>query len=390
MKRNTKIRLISAFLLLSVFALFALTSCGVSLDYEITVKDSSGNPIENAKVAILEKGSEQEIISTDKDGKILYKSIKGREVTARIDSLPEGYKIPENSEISLKSGEVNGFIIPVKSEYSVTVKTAAGAPLKDVLVQFYSDSQKTDLKAFATTDSQGKAEVKLVTGAVYYADLVDISAGYKKADFYEISEGDNSISLATEIIKGEAPAGHKYSVGDVMYDFTVTTVDGKVFTLSEVLEERGAVMLNFWYINCNFCIAEFTHFDEVLGSYQDKIGIIALNNYIDDTALEVRDFVEEKRLKYENNGADGIAFTFDVAKGGEVLSSMLAGAREGGIWTSWPVSFMIDRWGVICLAVETNFKSAEELSALLDYFTAEDYQQRIFEDYQEFLDLTNQ
>ena len=307
-----------------------------------------------------------------------------------LTELPDGLKIPESNEVVLDSGKTSGeFIVPVKVDFSLTLKSEAGAPISDLRVEFYSDEELSDLESFGITDKDGRLVKQLLGGKEYYLSFPELPAGYVFEGSYTVSEGENTVSLSTEIVRDNMPNDHSYYIGDVMYDFTVETVDGETFKLSEILKDRRMVMFNFWYINCNFCIAEFAVFDEVYGEYSDKVGLIALNNYGDDTPLKVNKFVTEKREQKENGISGGIEFSFDVAKGGEDFRTAFASTLEDGQWDSWPVSVIVDRYGVICLAIDGDIKTAAELEAIFDHFTADDYTQKLYSSYDEFLAENN-
>ena len=62
-----------------------------------------------------------------------------------------------------------------------------------------------------------------------------------------------------------------------MRDFTVTTVDGEELTLSEILKEKQAVVLNFWYTGCGPCKNEFPLLQAAYEAYSDKIEVITMN-----------------------------------------------------------------------------------------------------------------
>ena len=362
-----------------------MSSCEENVEYAVTVKDSSGNTIENASVMFNIDGAEN-IVSTDVFGKAVYSASSGSNISVILNSLPSEYKMPEFSEIILNSDNRTAeFIVPVKEDYKVTIKSGAGIPLSDLRIEFYSDSALTDLKGFGITDKNGVLTKSLTSGKAYYLSFPEIPAGYIIDGDYSVNAGENVVSLNTAVVTENAPADHNYYIGDVMYDFTVQTVDGETFTLSEILKDRRMVMFNFWYINCKFCIAEFSVFDEVYGEYSDKVGLIALNNYVEETALMVDRFITEKREKKANGENGGIEFTFDVASGGKEFKNSFETALPDGQWDSWPVSVIVDRYGVICLAIDGDIKSSTELKAIFDHFTADDYTQKLYSSYDEFL-----
>lgn len=121
--------------------------------------------------------------------------------------------------------------------------------------------------------------------------------------------------------------GKSLSVGDRMYDFTVTDSDGNTHTLSQMLQEKEIVVLNFWYINCPFCVKEFPAMSEAYEAYKDRVGMVALNPY--DTVANIGRF-----------RADHTSLTFPMAPcpSGWVQTFALRG---------FPTTIIIDREGMI-------------------------------------------
>ena len=108
--------------------------------------------------------------------------------------------------------------------------------------------------------------------------------------------------------------GVSYVTGSVMHDFTVTTTDGKAFTLSEVLKEKKAVLINFWYVECYWCQYEFPYLQAAYEEYQDDIAVIALNPFTDfNTLNEITQFKEYFGLTFDVAFDDiGLASAFSV------------------------------------------------------------------------------
>ena len=121
--------------------------------------------------------------------------------------------------------------------------------------------------------------------------------------------------------------GKRLSVGDRMYDFTVTDSDGNTLTLSQMLQEKEMVVLNFWFINCSFCVKEFPAMNEAYAAYQDRVGMVALNPY--DSVANIGQF-----------RANNPSLTFPMASCpfGWVQTFALRG---------FPTTLIIDRQGVI-------------------------------------------
>ena len=93
-------------------------------------------------------------------------------------------------------------------------------------------------------------------------------------------------------------AGSQYQLGDRIEDFTITAYDGRTFTLSEILEEKDMVVLNFWATWCGYCVMEFPHMEEAYQKYSDEIEIIAISCEAADTDEVIAGFAAEHGLSF--------------------------------------------------------------------------------------------
>ena len=138
-------------------------------------------------------------------------------------------------------------------------------------------------------------------------------------------------TTTTTTVKPSLPEGDligkSLSVGDRMYDFTVTDSDGNTLTLSQMLQEKEMVVLNFWYINCPFCVKEFPAMSEAYEAYKERVGMVALNPY--DTVANIGQF-----------RANNASLTFPMA-------SCPVGWAQTFALRGFPTTMIIDREGVI-------------------------------------------
>ncbi len=159
------------------------------------------------------------------------------------------------------------------------------------------------------------------------------------------------------VIKENAPNDMEYKLGDVMYDFTVTTSDDSIFTLSEILEEKKAVVISFWATWCGPCKSEFPAMNNAYYSYQDDISILAMSTTDDDTAV--------KNYK----ATSGLLFDMCTSQAG--LTSMFSTAAV-------PTTIMIDRNGVIVFYHTGSMTSVNDFTEKFEVLIAEDYQSVMF------------
>ena len=122
--------------------------------------------------------------------------------------------------------------------YSVSVESAGGMALEGVDVYVYADSTLADMKQYGVTNEYGKVSFELPESGSYAVTLSGTPDGYQVEASYGFSGSKANITLTSALIDGDL-SGAILGLGDVMYDFTVTTPAGETVTLSEILKEKG-------------------------------------------------------------------------------------------------------------------------------------------------------
>ena len=156
----------------------------------------------------------------------------------------------------------------------------------------------------------------------------------------------------TAVPDGPGPAdwsslSGKGKVGTVLPDFSVETVDGSVFTLSEALKDHELVLINLWATWCGPCQREFPFLEAAYQANQDRVAVIALSLEEADTPAVLQKYAEENRLSFPL-GRDQdyqLSRTFNVS----------------GI----PTSLLVDRSNTV-IWMETGSKDSEQ--AFTDLF----------------------
>lgn len=262
------------------------------------------------------------------------------------------------------NGNGNGGTTPTPGQtatYSIKVTSMAGVALEGVTA-FIRDSATNQIVDYFNTDANGNASKSLNVGN-YYVEISSPPKGYvAESKYYFNNNNSCTIVLTSKVVSGT----HKsYSLGDVMFDFSVNTVGGGTFVLSEALEEYDAVLLNFFYTTCSPCISEFPYLNEAAGMYSDDIAVICVDTN-GDTFNQVSSFYNN-----ENGYFDG------------PLSNLKMGIHEISLFNAfgtggYPTSVMIDRYGVICLIEVGGLPYLYPFTAMFDYFSADDYTQKLF------------
>lgn len=245
--------------------------------------------------------------------------------------------------------------------YTVSVRTGGGMILSATDVYVYSDETLTDLVSFAQTDANGLASFTLPEKDGYAVALSGVAKGYDLQSSYSFTGGTCIITLRSSVINADI-TGASLSVGDVMYDFSVTDTQGNAHKLSELLTDKKMVMLNFWYTGCSWCWLEFPIMNDVYPLYSEDIEILALDPYAGDSADSIVNTLASKDMQ----------MNFPVAKVPN------AWAEVFGI-TGYPTTVIIDRYGVICMVESGAITSRGAWINIFDYFTSDDYEQRLIE-----------
>ena len=160
-----------------------------------------------------------------------------------------------------------------------------------------------------------------------------------------------------ELLSEDELEGVTFKRGDVFADMSVTTPDGTTYKISEILKEKKAVVLNFWYINCGPCQMEFPYMQDAYETYQDKLEILAVNPYdgTDDT-------VAAFQKKFE--------LTFPMAVIEEEWAQYMG-------LQAYPTTVVIDRYGIVSFVHVGMITEVEEFNKLFEFFTAETYEQTV-------------
>ena len=258
------------------------------------------------------------------------------------------------------------------TEYTVHVQSVGGMPLEDVMVYIYNAEGKQCAMP-APTDENGQVKFTLKTSSDYTVHVQDVPEGYNvrsgatAADRYPLTAPDTVIRLSSAPI---TDGGFKdaYELGDVMYDFTLTDINGDSYTLSELLKTKDMVMLNFWYVSCSNCFYEFPYVNSVYDAYKDDIEILAINDYPEDSALDVANYGEsyfDERL------------TMPLFKVGNTEDDLTLSRFPS---QGYPTTVIIDRYGVITMIEVGAVLGESKWKNIFDHFIGPDYKQTLITD----------
>ena len=235
---------------------------------------------------------------------------------------------------------------------TVELKTEGGMPLSGIGVYIYENADKAEMVSFAKTDETGKVtfSAEIPEGSVIVLD--GVPAGYVVAENYPITAEEIAINLHAELLKEMT----QIKLGNIMFDFTVTDTDGTAYTLSELLKEKKAVVLNLWYTNCQPCKMEFPYLQKAYEAYGEQIALLAMDPVADDSEDAIKTFKTENGL------------TLPMAKVDAAWAEQIQGI-------AYPTTVVIDRYGMISLIHTGAVDNAKTFKDAFAFFTAEDYVQ---------------
>ncbi len=249
--------------------------------------------------------------------------------------------------------------------YTISITTSAGVVPSGIKYYVYKDaSQSSGIAAYGTLDTGGKISFTAPMSDTYTLVLEDVEEGYDVQPSYTLTQPETDLVLNTALVQGEDPVGKTYILGDIMRDFSITDCEGTTYTISELLETYKCVVLNFWNIKCDPCKAEFPFLQRAYEAYQEEIALIAMNPIKTDTDAKIKEY------------KDKYGMTFPMAACDEAWIKAMTPAN--------PTTVIIDRYGRICVKETGSITGDGIFEKLFAHFTAEDYEQILIRDVEEF------
>ena len=136
----------------------------------------------------------------------------------------------------------------------------------------------------------------------------------------------------------------------------VDSMEREEYTLSGMLEEHEAVLINLWASWCGPCVREFPFLNEVYEQYGDRVAFLGLT-------IEPEDSWETIRLTKIIHHIDYP----EVKEAGTGILDFLGGSL------GTPTTIIVDRFGNVVYIQAGAFKNSGELARLLDVYLGDDY-----------------
>lgn len=247
--------------------------------------------------------------------------------------------------------------------YTVSLTTNGGLPLANVDVFVYTDATLADMVAVAKTDADGNATFTDPLAQGYAVTLKNVPAGYPVEASYAVTGKTTKIVLTAELIENPNLSKDKFGLGSVMFDFDVTDTENNQYKLSQLLQQKKAVVLNFWFATCDPCKAEFPYLQEAYLNYSDDIALVAVTPVND--AATVAQFRTEQGLSIPMASVDA------------------AWERAFGL-SAYPATVVIDRFGNINFVHTGSVDDTPTWENLFAYYADENYTQKTGLDIEDF------
>lgn len=255
----------------------------------------------------------------------------------------------------------------VNADYSVLVQNNKGEPIGNVKVFVYADAEKKEMIWAAVTDATGKITFSVPESNQYLAVIENIPAAYGCEESYMLKEKQTTIVLK-DLLLNDTDMNVSFNLGDSMMDFSVMDCDGIEYKLSEVLKEKKAVILNFWYLNCGPCKMEFPYMQEAYGMFSSDIAVLALNP-VDGDDASVAQFRNENGLTFAMAKVD--------KKWGENVK------WHGSKLEAYPTTVVVDREGKISMIHRGMVTDTQTFLNIFGYYTAENYTSQVINSVEE-------
>lgn len=239
--------------------------------------------------------------------------------------------------------------------YTVRVLDPNGAAVAGVGVYVYVDETCEELEFFDTTNDSGTISFEADKLDTYVATLTDVPESFRYEKMYPLTGTETDIRLTSGVMTDDTQI--VYKPGDLMLDFTVTDTEGNEYNLAKLLEEKEAVILNFYYNGCVPCQMEFPYLEEAYQIYGNQVQFIAMNHTDSEEAIAA--FKKEHELTFP--------FAHCEEKWKEVMNI-----------TAYPTTVVIDRFGNIVLMHTGGIESAQLVKDICEAVTGEDYVQKIY------------
>ena len=259
--------------------------------------------------------------------------------------------LTEDSSTTVSTAEEEN--LPDFTTYKLTFVNKLEKGLKGLTVRLTGEG----FDEILTTGIRGSVTFEDLPTADYQLSVSNLPAGYHWDSplAFDKAKANQTFVAEAELREfTEYTTSTRYKVGDILCDFYANRAwkennltKSESTALSEIMEDKDAVILNFWGTWCGWCVREMPYFEQFFQAH-DNIGIYAVSDADDIDA--VASFKQEYSL------------SFDLASlpNTDIITSF-------GI-NSYPTTVIVDASGLITKIHSGALLSLTEVETLLaDY-----------------------
>lgn len=249
---------------------------------------------------------------------------------------------------------------PQENAYVIRTVSMGGLPVNGVHVTVSKNGQ-TVIEGISQNGGVKFGGIDFTDYELTYSELPQGYREDSEGTVYSLSANSLEVTsrFNSSVISSNMPSGWNYNMGDVMFNFSYTDYNGWTVTLSELLQTKKAVVLNFWATWCGPCASEFPSLNRTYSKYKNDLEIIALSIEANDTNQVID--------TYKNSFTPELDFFMAYDNLG--LASSLGGT------SSVPTTVIIDRYGAIAFRHVGAITSDLEWETRFREFTSESYTQ---------------
>jgi peroxiredoxin len=308
-----------------------------------------GTQCENAKDDAMVTDHVVKLTSLEQ-GKAYHVTVK-----SRLGDSPDSLDASLESTAILRVSDVRDTTPPAISDVNVS-NISSSAMGGSAEITWKTDEPATSQVSYGTSASHGTLQPSQTdTTLAKFHDVILYGLAPRTTFHYKVTSRDadgNEKSSPDATFITPAPAGS--SVGDSAPDFTLACADGSQVTLSALHGKK--VIINFWNLNCHFCMEEMPYFKEVRSKYPDSsVAMLIINSAAGGFSANRGEAVGAAIT------SAGWTFTVPLDEAGSV-------AQAYNVTSGIPVTFFIDSTGIIKSKQDGSFPSAAAIESRLNSY----------------------
>jgi peroxiredoxin len=278
-------------------------------------------------------------------------------VKSRLGDSPDSLDSSLESTDILRVSDVRDTTPPVISEANVS-NISSSTMGGSAEITWKTDEPATSQVSYGISASYGTLQPSQTdTTLAKFHDVILYGLAPRTTFHYKVTSRDaagNEKSSPDATFVTPAPAGS--SIGDSAPDFTLALADesGGQVTLSALTGKK--VIINFWNLNCHFCMEEMPYFQAIREKYpKDSVAMLIINSAAGGFSANRPEAVGAQIT------SGGYTFNVPMDEAGSV-------AQAYNVTSGIPVTFFVDSSGTIKSKQDGSFPSAAAIEAKLNSY----------------------